>query len=85
MNYFVSKCLKPDRNIYGLYIQKDNKRLIVEKYKIENDKSIILYFKETVPQNTELWYGYDPNHLYSCCTLVDEQDMALPVTGPIII
>ena len=75
--------LKPERNIAGFSIRKEdgtNIPLIFEAAVGKARDTVILKLSGPVPPNASLWYGHG---LYPYCNLTDELDMSVPVFGPI--
>ena len=75
--------LKPERNIAGFSIRKEDGTdipLIFEAAVGKARDTVILKLSGPVPPNASLWYGHG---LYPYCNLTDELDMSVPVFGPI--
>jgi sialate O-acetylesterase len=75
--------LKPERNIAGFSIRKEdgtNIPLIFEAAVGKARDTVILKLTGTVPPHADLWYGHGLN---TYCNLTDGLDMAVPVFGPI--
>jgi sialate O-acetylesterase len=75
--------LKPERNIAGFSIRKEDGTIIPLIFEAAVGKArdtVILKLSGRVPPHAALWYGHGLN---SYCNLTDGLDMAVPVFGPI--
>ena len=75
--------LKPERNIAGFSIRKEDGTdipLIFEAAVGKARDTVILKLSGPVPPHAALWYGHGLN---TYCNLIDGLDMAVPVFGPI--
>jgi type 1 glutamine amidotransferase len=75
--------LKPERNIAGFSIRKEDGTsipLIFEAAVGKARDTVILKLSGPVPPHAALWYGHGLN---TYCNLTDGLDMAVPVFGPI--
>jgi sialate O-acetylesterase len=79
----VNNCLKNEPKIFGFSVDSNDMNIVITECRIDKDNksSILLKFKEGVPEKSRLWYG--KGVLNVVCNLKDSANMAAPFFGPI--
>lgn len=80
----VNGSLSPPRHIAGFSLRLVDDKPGSDFYDVTVDpkqpNSVLCHFQGDLPAGASLWYGHGTNPY---CNLVDEQDMAAPVFGPV--